>query len=60
MAWNLAVPVLCSNPNKMAPLLSKYSSLLDIPSADIDGNPVDLKEYCKDAKVILVVNVASY
>ncbi len=41
-------------------LTSKYSSLHDIPTTDIDGNPVKrIGDIVNAKKCIMVVNVAS-
>ncbi len=39
---------------------TSYNSLWDIPTVDIDGNPVErLGQYALNKKCVMVVNVAS-
>ncbi len=41
-------------------LATSYTSLFDIPTVDIDGNPVPkVGQFCEGKKCIMVVNVAS-
>ena len=43
----------------VAPADAEPDSFFEFEAHDIDGNKVDLKKLCKDAKATLIVNVAS-